>query len=132
MKTHSDYQERLAWLLYCGGASESDIKEAVGDIARHEAKGDDLIREFGTPEEYAATFPAGEKRKARSTWPVLGGVLSLLWIVGALAAATYLGESLPVRVNSFVLWPALAIVVISLLTGFLVARMKFRYLMNRD
>lgn len=81
-----DYGTRLKAALRSYGASEEIIQGAILDLKAHGTDYDQLVEEFGEPEEYAEALMPNAKARSRSGFILAGAVLAvLIWLVLRLA-----------------------------------------------
>lgn len=120
MTDNDRYLKELEWHLRTKGVPAPTIEAALAELAPHARRRQDLAAEFGSPQEYAATFE-GDPAHRSTFWPSLGGVLAIAWVLGATAAVHRFDYSPPVREGAFVWWPALGLLVAALIVGFLLS-----------
>lgn len=115
------YEHDLAFALRLRGLSEARIAEAVREVQAHTlSAGTSPEDEFGTAEEYASTFPA-TKRRTRGARVAAGAtILALAYVVIAFALKPLFDVDVRSIVGPVMLWPALAIIAVGVLAGFLV------------
>ena len=114
------YEHDLAFNLRLRGIPEPQIAEAVEEVRVHtHSTGQSAEDEFGSTDEYAQTFPQ-QKTHTRGRRAVLAGkILAIAYVVCAFAAQPLAGIDVRDIVGPVMLWPALAILGISILGGFL-------------
>ncbi|MDP9999592.1 MULTISPECIES: hypothetical protein [Pseudarthrobacter] len=113
------YERNLTFNLRLRGLSEAEIAEAMAEVRAHaDAAGTPAAAEFG-PDEYARQFPK-QKRKTRGSAIAKAG---LLLAIAYLLFAVLLMAAFRVDIRDFVgpvtLLPAVAVILVSLLAGFL-------------
>lgn len=103
---------------------EADIADVVAEVRDHAAASGEIPEtEFGTAEEYAASFPASTKKRRRSTGARLTAVTTILavaYVAAMLGLKGLMDFDIREIVGPVSLWPALAIVATGLLAGFLI------------
>ena len=115
------YEHDLAFALRLRGVSEARIAEAVREVQAHTlSAGTSPEAEFGTPEEYASTFPATKRRTRGARVVVAATILALAYVVLALALKPLVDIDIRSIIGPVMLWPALVIIAGGVLAGFLV------------
>lgn len=118
------YEHDLSFQLRLRGLKEADIADVVAEVRDHAASGGEMPEtEFGTPEEYAASFPAPTTKRRRSAGARLTTVTTLLaasYLIVMLALKVFMDFDMREIVGPVSLWPAGVLVVSGLLVGFLV------------
>jgi hypothetical protein len=114
------YERNLTFSLRLRGLSEAEIAEALAEVRAHaDAAGTPAAAEFGPADEYARQFPK-QKRKTRGSAIAKAG---LLLAIAYLLFAVLLMAAFRVDIRDFVgpvtLLPAVAVILVSLLAGFL-------------
>jgi hypothetical protein len=114
------YEKDLVFNLRLRGLTEDQIIDALSEVKAHTLNTGALPEsEFGTAEEYALTFPK-TKRRTRSSWIVIGAfALAVVYVVGVFALQALGGFDARTVVGPVWLWPALVILAVGLLIGFL-------------
>ena len=120
LKRLMTYEHDLAFNMRLRGVTEQQIAEAIDEVAAHTmSTGTPPELEFGTPEEYAASFPKA-RRKSRGVRVVMvAAVLSFVYVVATFALKALIDFDVRTWTGPITLWPALVIVGAGLLVGFL-------------
>ena len=114
------YEKDLAFNLRTRGMSESQIIEVISEVRAHAANGVSAESEFGTPEEYALSFPKS-KRRTRGVRVVTAAVIiAIAYGVTVLALMVVFNFDSRAVTGPVTLWPALLIIVLGVLGGFLI------------
>ena len=114
------YEKDLAFNLRTRGMSESQIIEVISEVRAHAANGVSAETEFGTPEEYASSFPKS-KRRTRGVRVVTAAVIiAIAYGVTVLALMVVFNFDIRAITGPVTLWPALLIIVLGVLGGFLI------------
>ena len=114
------YEKDLAFNLRIRGMSESQIIEVISEVRAHAANGVSAESEFGTPEEYASSFPKS-KRRTRGVRVVTAAVIiAIAYGVTVLALMVVFNFDIRAITGPVTLWPALLIIVLGVLGGFLI------------
>lgn len=112
----SQYRRDLAFTLRTRGLGKAEIEDVLLEVSQLEIAGADPAIELGTATEYAKAFPRRHRRG--NPIVVIGGLLAVAWI--AVSIALVATETVTVeRSGPFILLPALAILVVTITTGFL-------------
>lgn len=114
------YEQDLIFGLRIRGVSDDEITQTLGDVRAHEAaSGTFAESEFGTPQAYSKRFA---KRKMRSQGSVITAIAAAL-AIGYAAVAMILLPPWGINVSDVVgpleLWPALMLILVGVLNGFL-------------
>lgn len=113
------YERNLIFNLRIRGLSEPGIAEAVGEVREHgAATGTPPEAEFGTAAEYAKQFPRMKRRTRGHAITVAGAVLAIAYV---LVTVLLMFFDIDVReyVGPITLLPGLALILSSVLAGFL-------------
>jgi Flp pilus assembly protein TadB len=114
------YERDLAFNLRLRGVPESQVAEAIEEVRAHTASADSSPEaEFGTAQEYAASFPAVKRRSQGQRVIAVAVLLAIAYVVTALVLKPLIGFDVTVITGPLILWPALVLVAAGLLGGFL-------------
>lgn len=114
------YERSLTFNLRVRGLSESEIAEALDEVRSHEAAtGTAAEVEFGTAEEYAKQFPKKKRRTRGKAITVIGTVLAVSYVLLAVILMLLFRVDIRDFVGPVTLLPALVLVLVSNLAGFL-------------
>ncbi|MFC0421552.1 hypothetical protein ACT3UD_17435 [Glutamicibacter sp. 287] len=81
-----DYETRLKAALRSLGASPEVVQDALLSLQSYGSKEDQLVEEFGEPEEYANALMPDAKVRSKAGFIISGVVLAvLIWLVLRLA-----------------------------------------------
>ncbi|MCY7290353.1 MAG: hypothetical protein LH624_19440 [Cryobacterium sp.] len=114
------YERDLVFNLRLRGLTENRMVDALSEVKAHTLSTGALPEsEFGTAEEYALTFPK-TKRPTRGRWIVVSAfALAVVYVVIVFALKALGGFDARTVVGPVLLWPALVILAVGLLVGFL-------------
>lgn len=107
----------MAWEMHVRGVPDEVILEALATVRRLHQDDEGLESHFGTPEQYAALFPATDAPPT-SRWAAIGGVLAVLWILGSTCATEFFGIQFPGRPMFVLTLLAMGLIVVGLAVGF--------------
>lgn len=125
------YEHDLAFNLRIRGTPESQIAEVLEEVRAHASTtGTSAESEFGTPEEYASSFPK-VKRRTRGSRVVIAAVILALAYVVAIFAVALIGFDIEVITGPVLLWPALVVLALGVLGGFLIDYLRLAPRSNR-
>ncbi|BBE22213.1 hypothetical protein MN0502_10960 [Arthrobacter sp. MN05-02] len=114
------YEHDLAFNLRLRGVAEQQIAEAIEEVKAHMGStGVAPEAEFGTPEEYAATFPKTTHRTRGSRVVIAAAVICLAYGVAILALKALFDFDIRTLTGPMMLWPGLVILGAGILGGFL-------------
>lgn len=114
------YEKDLAFNLRNRGMSESQIIEVISEVRAHAANGVSAESEFGKPEEYASTFPKS-KRRTRGVRVITAAVIiAIAYVVAVVGLTVIFRFDIRAIVGPVTLWPALLVIVLGVLGGFLI------------
>lgn len=114
------YQRQLAFHLRGRGYREGEIAEIIHDVEAHGTSEADLVREFGQPGDYADRFEKKKGRRSRGArLLIIAGVLGVGWFAFVVFAGIVFRFDVRDIVGPVVLWPALALIAVGVLAGFL-------------
>ncbi|MBB5748730.1 hypothetical protein [Micrococcus sp. TA1] len=114
------YERDLAFNLRLRGVPEAQVAEAIEEVRAHTASDDSSPEaEFGTAQEYAASFPAVKRRSQGQRVIAVTVLLAIAYVVTALVLKPLVGFDVTVITGPLILWPALVLVAAGLLGGFL-------------
>jgi hypothetical protein len=114
------YERNLTFNLRVRGLSEAEIAETLAEVRAHvDAAGTSAEVEFGTADEYAKQFPK-RKRRTRGSLITTGGVLlAVAYVLFAVLLMLVFRVDIRDFVGPLTLTPAVAVILASLLAGFL-------------
>ncbi|WP_104169319.1 hypothetical protein [Cryobacterium sp. M23] len=125
------YEHDLAFNLRIRGTPESQIAEVLEEVRAHASTtGTSAESEFGTPEEYASSFPK-VKRRTRGSRVVIAAVILALAYVVAIFAVALIGFDIEVITGPVLLWPALVVLALGVLGGILIDYLRLAPRSNR-
>jgi hypothetical protein len=114
------YERDLAFNLRQRGLPESQLAEVIDEVRAHTATtGACAEAEFGTAEQYAASFPAVKRRSRGQRVVAVAVLLAIAYVVTALVLTPLIGFDIKVLTGPLMLWPAGLLVGAGLLGGFL-------------
>jgi hypothetical protein len=114
------YERDLAFNLRQRGLPEAQVDEVIDEVRAHTATtGASAEAEFGTAEQYAASFPAVKRRSRGHRVVAVAVLLAITYVLAGLALKPLIGFDIKVLTGPVTLWPGLVIVVAGLLGGFL-------------
>lgn len=113
------YEKDLAFNLRTRGMSESQIIEVINEVRAHAANGASAETEFGTPEEYASSFPKSKKRTRGVRVVTAAVIIAIAYGVTVLALTVLFNFDIRAVTGPVTLWPALLIIVLGAIGGFL-------------
>ena len=114
------YERKLTFNLRLRGLSEAEIAEALDEVRSHEAAaGTPAEAEFGTAEEYAQQFPKKKRRTRGKTITAIGTLLAVSYVLLAVILMLLFRVDIRDFVGPVTLLPALVLVLVSTLAGFL-------------
>ncbi|MET3923130.1 hypothetical protein [Arthrobacter sp. UYEF20] len=100
--------------------SEPEIAEVLDEVRAHEAAaGHPGDTEFGTAEDYAKQFPKKKRRTRGATIVIIGGVLTIAYLLFAILLAILFRVDIREYVGPVTLWPGLVVILAGTLAGFL-------------
>lgn len=114
------YEKDLAFNLRIRGMSESQIVEVISEVRAHAANGVSAESEFGSPEEYASSFPKGKRRTRGARVIAMAVIVAIAYGVAVLVLAVVFHVDIRAITGPVTVWPALLIVVLGILLGFLI------------
>lgn len=114
------YEKDLAFNLRTRGMSEPQIIEVISEVRAHAANGVSAVSEFGTPEEYAASFPKTKRHTRGARIVIAAVIIAITYGVTVVGLAVVLDFDMRFITGPVSLWPALLIIVLGVLGGFLV------------
>lgn len=116
-----NYERNLTFNLRMQGMPESEIAETLKDVRSHEATtGASAEAEFGPAEEYAKQFPKRKRRTKGRAIVTAGLMLAVAYLLFAFLGKSLAGIDIRDYVGPLVLLPAVAIIAVGMLFGFLV------------
>ncbi|WPR69354.1 hypothetical protein SLW73_05905 [Glutamicibacter protophormiae] len=116
-----NYERNLTFNLRMQGMPESEIAETLKEVRSHEATtGASAEAEFGPAEEYAKQFPKRKRRTKGRAIVTAGLMLAVAYLLFALLGKPLAGIDIRDYVGPLVLLPAVAIIAVGMLLGFLV------------
>lgn len=114
------YERDLAFNLRQRGLPESQVAEVIDEVRAHTATtGTPAEAEFGTAEDYAASFPAVKRRSRGHRVVTVAVLLSITYVLAGLALKPLIGFDIKALTGPMMLWPGLVIGAVGLLGGFL-------------
>lgn len=114
------YEKDLAFNLRTRGLSEPQIAEVISEVRAHAANGVSAVSEFGTPEEYASSFPKTKRHTRGARVVMAAGIMAIAYGVAIIGLAVFFSFDIRVITGPVSLWPALLIILLGVLAGFLV------------
>jgi ascorbate-specific PTS system EIIC-type component UlaA len=115
------YEHDLAFNLRQRGLPESQLAEVIDEVRAHTATtGASAEAEFGTAEQYAASFPAVKRRSRGHRVVAVAVLLAIAYALASLVLKALIGFDIKFLTGPVTLWPALVIVGAGLLGGFLI------------
>lgn len=126
------YEHDLAFNLRLRGLSEREITEVIDELQAHTAAGRSAETEFGTPEEYAAQFPATKSKSTGKNIVVVALVLAVVYVIATFAAKPLFDLDVRNLTGPATLWPALLLIALGLIAGFLVDYLRPAPVSKRD
>jgi hypothetical protein len=115
------YERDLAFNLRQRGLPESQVAEVIEEVRAHTATtGASAETEFGTAEQYAASFPIVKRHSRGHRVVAVAVLLAIAYVVAALVLKPLIGFDVKDITGPLMLWPALVIVGAGLLGGFLI------------
>ncbi|GGL96273.1 hypothetical protein [Glutamicibacter protophormiae] len=116
-----NYERNLTFNLRMQGMPESEIAETLKEVRSHEATtGASAEAEFGPAEEYAKQFPKRKRRTKGRAIVTAGLMLAVAYLLFAFLGKPLAGIDIRDYVGPLVLLPAVAIIAVGMLLGFLV------------
>lgn len=114
------YERNLTFNLRLRGLSETEIAETLDEVRAHGAvAGGSAEAEFGTAEEYAKQFPKQKRRTRGSTITMIGTASAIAYVLLAVILMPLFKVDIRDFVGPITLLPALMLVLVSVLAGFL-------------
>ncbi|MCU1407437.1 MAG: hypothetical protein JWQ43_3740 [Glaciihabitans sp.] len=114
------YEHELAFNLRQRGIPEATIAETVDEVRAHTAMtGTDAASEFGTPVEYASSFPEVKRSTRGRRVIIVAAVLAIAYVIGIFALKAIANVDIENYVGEVELWPALLILLVGITSGFL-------------
>ena len=114
------YEHDLAFNLRMRGTPESQIAEVLEEVRAHApTTGTSAESEFGTPKGYASSFPKVKRRTLGSRVVIAAAIIALAYIVAIFALKALIDFNIEVITGPVLLWPALVVLALGILGGFL-------------
>lgn len=114
------YERELAFNLRLRGVPETRVAAAIEEVRAHAASADTSAEaEFGTAEEYAASFPEGKRRSRGRRVIAVAVLLATAYVLAALVLTPLIGFDVKDITGPLMLWPAGVLVAAGLVGGFL-------------
>lgn len=114
------YERNLTFNLRLRGLSEAEIVEALAEVRAHvDAAGTPAAAEFGAADEYARQFPKKKRKTAGGAIARAGLVLAIAYLLFAVLLMVVFRVDIRDFVGPITLLPAVAVILASLLAGFL-------------
>lgn len=79
MKSTTDYLDELRFNLSLRNLDAAIIRDIVREVEAESITYDEAAASFGTPDEYAESFPAKTAPKGHQTFMIIAVVLAILW-----------------------------------------------------
>ena len=125
------YEQDLTFQLRLRGRDEEEIADALRELRAHGIDSASLLEEFGTPEEYAEHFEKTKRRTVGARITIGGAIAAIGWVLAWIAVSfvrkLVLGIDSPLD-GIVEPWSvsvgALAIILIGVVAGFLVDRLR--------
>lgn len=120
------YEQSLTAELRYRGTPESDIADILAEVRVHTPAGGDPVDHFGTPADYAEQYTTQRPVQTKRKNPVLAilVVIAVMYTVFAFLAKPLLGIDVRDYTGPFMLWPALALLIIGIATSFIITTFK--------
>lgn len=116
-----NYERNLTFNLRMQGMPESEIAETLKEVRSHEGTtGASAEAEFGPAEEYAKQFPKRKRRTRGRIIVTAGVILAVAYLLFAFFAKPLAGIDIRDYVGPLMLLPAVAVIAVGMLLGFLV------------
>jgi len=114
------YEQDLAFALRMRGLTDAEIAKALGEAATYSVEARSSLQDlFGSPVEYASQFPKRKRASLGRKVITTTTVIALVYVVFALVAHPLWGLDVAAAVGGFRVWPALVLIVVGGLGGFL-------------
>lgn len=81
MKSTTDYLSELRFNLSQRNLDVATIRDIVREVEAESSNYDEATASFGSPDEYAGSFPKKATPKGHQTFVIIGVVLGFLWPV---------------------------------------------------
>ena len=114
------YEKGLAYHLRTRGMSESQIIEVISEVRAHTTDDVSAESEFGTPEEYASSFPKSKRRTRGVRVLTAAVIIGIAYVVVVVGLMVVLKFDIRAITGPVTLWPALLIIVLGVIGGFLI------------
>ena len=79
MKSTTDYLDELRFNLSLRNLDVAIIRDIVREVEAESSTYDEAAASFGTPNEYADSFPTKAASKGHQAFMIIGVVLGILW-----------------------------------------------------
>lgn len=111
------YEQELTVHLRMRGIPDEKIADITREIESMSLARNSLIRQFGTPQEYAQNYPK-EHAQGRHNRPMYAGVvLAVIWVAASLVAERQ-GWSLPLTSSGSRFLPAIGLILLGMAASF--------------
>ena len=114
------YEKGLAYHLRTRGMSESQIIEVIREVRAHTTDDVSAESEFGTPEEYASSFPKSKRRTRGVRVITAAAIIAFAYGVAVVVLAVIFKFDIRAITGPVTLWPGLLIIVLGFLGGILI------------
>ena len=114
------YEKGLAYHLRTRGMSESQIIEVISEVRAHTTDDVSAESQFGTPGEYASSFPKSKRRTQGVRVVTATVIIAIAYGVAVVALAVVFNYDIRLITGPVSLWPALLIIVLGVIGGFLI------------
>ncbi|HJX80384.1 hypothetical protein [Glutamicibacter sp.] len=116
MKSITDYLDELRFNLSLRNLDVTVIRDIVREVETESSNYDEATASFGTPNEYADSFPKEAAPKGQQAFMIIGVVLGILWPMVQLVLRERTAGSMS---NWAVTWlPALGFVALGIIIDF--------------
>ena len=114
------YEQDLTFALRMRGLTDAEIAKALGEAAEYSTEAKSSLQDlFGPPVEYASQFPKRKRASLGRRVITATTVAALVYAIFAFVAEPLWGLDVAAAVGGFRLWPALVLLVVGTLGGFL-------------